>query len=143
MAHKFFVLVADGVPSGEVLPEGLVPSGATGYQVVAIPAYPQDGRKYVPGSPRFEEGVLVASWVEIEDPTYEVRTAIRARNERSNRDARIKAFEWRYARYDRNARLGLPQQDDLAKMDEYVQALADVTEQDGFPWVIDWPVYAP
>jgi hypothetical protein len=143
MTHKLFVLVVDGAPSGDVVPMGFLPADADGYQEVAIPAYPQDGRRYTPGNPRFEEGALIADWIAAEDPTYNPRTFIRARVERENRDARIKAFEWRYTRYERNARLGLPQQDDLAKLDAHVQALADVPSQEGFPWQISWPVYAP
>lgn len=143
MTHKLFVLVVDGVPAGNVTPQGLLPADAEGYQEVLIPAYPQDGRKYVPGNPRFEESALLADWVPVDDPGYAIRTSIRARVERENRDARIKAFEWRYARYERNARLSLPQQDDLAKLDAHTQALADVPSQKGFPWQINWPVYKP
>lgn len=143
MTHKLFVLVVDGVPAGDVTPQGLLPANSDGYQEVAISAYPQDGRKYMPGNARFEQDALKADWVPVEDPAYALRTSIRARSERESRDARIKAFEWRYARYERNARLGLTQQDDLAKLDAYVQALADVPAQEGFPWIIDWPIYAP
>jgi hypothetical protein len=143
MTHKLFVLVVDGVPMGDVVPQGLLSADADGYQEVTIPAYPQDGRKYTPGNPRFQEGALLADWVEIDDPTYAGRTAIRARVERENRDARIKAIEWRYARYERNARTGAAQQDDLFTLDAYVQALADVPAQKGFPWQISWPVYTP
>jgi hypothetical protein len=143
MTHKLFVLVVDGAPSGDVVPMGLLPADADGYQEVTIPAYPQDGRKYMPGNPRFEEEVLLADWVPTEDTTYAVRTSLRARAEREGRDARIKAFEWRYARHARNARLGLPQQDNIEKMDAYVKALADVPSQKGFPWQINWPVYTP
>jgi hypothetical protein len=143
MTHKLFVLVVDGVPAGDVTPQGLVPADAAGYQEVSIPPYPQDGRRYVPGNPRFEGDALMADWLQVEDPGYILRTAMRARAERESRDARIKLVEWRYARYERNARLGLPQQDDMAKLDAYVQALADVPSQEGFPWQIDWPVYTP
>ena len=143
MAHKLFVLVVDGVPTGDVLPQGAVVSGADGYQEVKVPPYPQDGRKHVPGNARFEGDALIADWLPVEDSGYALRTAMRARVEREARDARIKQIEWRYARYERNARLGLEQQDDMAKLDAYVQALADVPSQEGFPWQIDWPVYTP
>ena len=141
----YFVQIIDKAPSGAVLPSGdyRVLEGSAAWEPVKIASYPQDGKRYLPGNPRLEEGVLIADWIEVEDSTHAARTVTRARTERSNRDARIKDFEWRYTRYERNARLGLPQQDDLKKLDVYVQALADVPSQEGFPWQISWPVYTP
>lgn len=55
------------------------------------------------------------------------------------RDQRIAEFEWRYARYARHARLGLDQIDDLTMLDNYAQALADITNQES-PNTIVWPV---
>lgn len=143
MTQKFFVLVVDGVPTGDVVPQGDVLARAPGCQEVSVAPYPQDGKIYRLSPARLEGEDLVADWVAVEDATYAQRTVIKSRLERESRDARIKAFEWRYARYERNARLGLPQQDDIAKLDEYTQALADIPAQEGFPWQINWPVYTP
>lgn len=59
---------------------------------------------------------------------------------RADRDARIAAVAWRYERHARELRLGLTPTDNLAALDAYVQALADVPLQAGFPSTIDWPV---
>ena len=59
---------------------------------------------------------------------------------RSDRDGRITAVAWMYERHARELRLGLPPTDDLAALDTYVQVLADVPTQKGFPSAITWPV---
>ena len=59
---------------------------------------------------------------------------------RADRDRRIEAVMWRYERIGRHYRLGLPMLDDMATLDAYVQALADVPEQPGFPHDVSWPV---
>jgi hypothetical protein len=59
---------------------------------------------------------------------------------RATRDALIDAVAWRYERHTRELRLILVPTDDIAALDAYVQALADVPLQAGFPSAIDWPV---
>lgn len=143
MTQKFFVLVVDSVPAGDVVPQGDVRARDPGYQEVLVAPYPQDGKIYRIGPARIEGDVLVADWLDVPDLTYAQRIIVKSRLERENRDARIKAIEWRYARYSRNARTGAAQQDDIGKLDVYVQALADVPSQEGFPWQINWPIYTP
>lgn len=58
---------------------------------------------------------------------------------RAERTRRMHDFEWRYSRYDRQVRLGVTPTDSLEKMDEYMQALADITNQ-GLGNII-WPEY--
>jgi hypothetical protein len=58
---------------------------------------------------------------------------------RAERDERINAVTWRYERHAREMRLGIPFTDDIAELDEYVQDLADVPEQAGFPQSVEWP----
>lgn len=58
---------------------------------------------------------------------------------RAERDRRMAAAQWRYERLARETRLGLPLSDDLGALDAYMQALADVTDQAGFPAAVDWP----
>jgi hypothetical protein len=60
---------------------------------------------------------------------------------RQLRDIRIDEIMWRVYRHQRQTRLGLPTTDDIAKLDEYIQALCDVPEQEGFPYNIKWPVF--
>lgn len=58
---------------------------------------------------------------------------------RADRDARMNSVLWRIDRNARERRLGLPETDDLGLLDAYVQALADVPKQKGFPLKIKWP----
>lgn len=60
---------------------------------------------------------------------------------RRERDARMADFEWRYARNAREARLGLAASDAIKALDGYMQALAAITEQEGFPTDVVWPVF--
>lgn len=59
---------------------------------------------------------------------------------RAERSARIAAVSWRYERWHRLNRLGLEQIDDIAKLDKYVQALADIPQNQTDPYDIVWPV---
>jgi len=52
---------------------------------------------------------------------------------RAERDIRINAIVWRVERAAREQRMGLALTDDPAVLDTYVQALADVPQQPGFP----------
>lgn len=60
---------------------------------------------------------------------------------RVERDARMADIEWRYYRHAREVRLGISPTDDLATLDAYMQALADVSSQADFPRAIAWPVF--
>lgn len=60
---------------------------------------------------------------------------------RRERDARMADFEWRYARNAREARLGFAESDAVKALDGYMQALAAITEQEGFPSEVVWPVF--
>ena len=62
-------------------------------------------------------------------------------NIRNTRDSKISEIEWRYNRFHRNERLSLPQVDSIAALDEYIQALADITNQTD-PLNIVWPSLA-
>jgi hypothetical protein len=52
----------------------------------------------------------------------------------------MRNFEWRYVRYERQQRLNLTVTDDITAMDQYMQALADITEQTDLD-NLQWPVY--
>lgn len=73
-------------------------------------------------------------------PPVPPTTAELSAKARADRDALIAKVEWRYTRHAREVRLGLPLTDDIAVLDVYVQALADITKQFGFPGVINWPI---
>lgn len=71
-----------------------------------------------------------------ENPAFVDRLweAIRIKRDRFMRDN-----EWRYSRHHREVRLGLTPTEELSSLDEYMQALADVTKQSD-PVNIAWPV---
>lgn len=58
---------------------------------------------------------------------------------RAQRDSMIAAVAWRYERHAREIRMGLKATDSLATLDTYIQELADITSQSGFPNDINWP----
>lgn len=60
---------------------------------------------------------------------------------RKERDQKMRDFEWRYNRYFRQTRLGLPTTDTLDSLDRYMQSLADITDQADLSNVI-WPNYS-
>lgn len=60
---------------------------------------------------------------------------------RIQRDELMKAFEWRYTRYERQVRLGMPPTDNINDLDSYMQGLADITLQSD-PDNIAWPNFS-
>ena len=58
---------------------------------------------------------------------------------RNERDVRFDAECWRVERYQSEIRLGLTPTESIVKLDNYFQSLRDITEQETFPYVIDWP----
>jgi len=65
--------------------------------------------------------------------------AAKARDIREKRTKKMEALASRYERNARQVRLGLPQTDDISKLDLYAQALADISDQPGFPTSVVWP----
>lgn len=59
---------------------------------------------------------------------------------RAERDKRISEVTWRYERYARHDRLGLPQIDNIEDLDKYVQDLADIPQKQTDPYDIVWPI---
>jgi hypothetical protein len=59
---------------------------------------------------------------------------------RQTRDRMMANYDWRYTRYEREVRLGLTPTDDIVQLDAYMQALADITQQED-PYNIVWPDY--
>lgn len=60
---------------------------------------------------------------------------------RPHRDQLISAMDWRVARYNRELRLGLTPTDDIYKIDQYVQRLADLPQLFPDPNTAEWPVF--
>ena len=80
--------------------------------------------------------------VDIEQPsTQYIPDANKWFNIRRQRGILMDAMSYKYERYARNERLGLPQVDKLEDMDTYMQQLADITKGDVD--AIVWPTYVP
>ena len=84
--------------------------------------------------------VLKGKLIPTPPPSIAEQLAMEATIARADRDARIATVQWRYERYARELRLKQKPTDDIAVLDAYVQALADITGQSGFPANINWPV---
>jgi hypothetical protein len=122
--------------------------------VKAYPEYNPETQKIDNPRQYFTDGVAYETMDIIELPKsviYEpspediqLQQELRTRDQwnliRGERDTKMKDFEWRYTRYDRQLRLGEPTVDDLTLMDAYMQALADITTQTD-PFNIIWPMF--
>lgn len=79
---------------------------------------------------------------EVSGLTAEEATAIftaEVENIRQKRDVLINQVAWRVDRYQSEIRLGLTLTDDITKLDEYIQALRDITKQADILNII-WPI---
>lgn len=110
--------------------------------VPAVDSLPHDpkSQKLVPQAPVLVDNRAVT--VRVVDKTPEEiasDTRALAAEVRALRDAKIDAVSWRYERYARQTRLGWPTTDSITALDTYVQILADLPLQTGFPWQVNWP----
>lgn len=98
-------------------------------------------------NPPFVSGIEVlewngTEWVVRDKTAEEIQAEMDAlwSSVRAERDTKISAVTWRYERYARHARLNLPQVDDIANLDVYIQALADIPQTQTDPQNIVWPI---
>jgi hypothetical protein len=121
-------------------PEMLTELGLVNVQVSPRPL--TDAYDYTEQAPELIDGEWRVTWqkdLATPEDVIATRTANVANSQRANRDMLIKETQWRFERYARLARLNQPQIDDITVLDAYVQALADVPEQTGFPFEVVWP----
>lgn len=59
---------------------------------------------------------------------------------RAKRDSLIASVEWRVRRHQDEVALGLEPTEGITPVLQYMQALRDVPQQQGFPDQVDWPV---
>ena len=79
---------------------------------------------------------LEADW---DGTGWVISDEIIAKNIRLKRDTLIKNTIWRIQRYEREVRLGIPLTEPVEPLDIYIQTLADIPQQEGFPSNIIWP----
>lgn len=75
-------------------------------------------------------------------PTDDEKREEKAREIRSERDRLISVVDWRVMRYLTQKEAEIPTDDPehaFGYLLEYVQALRDVPQQEGFPFDVDWP----
>lgn len=82
------------------------------------------------------EGALLQEPPKPEPTNEELASAARLK-----RDSLISDMSWRYERHASEIRLGIDVTDSIESLDSYAQALRDITEQGGFPTVINWPAF--
>lgn len=129
-------LSAINAPSEELSDYGIVPVKLIAQRM------PQDGYDYVFTTPTLVNDVWEAERVKDEntlESTIELRRINLLISSRRDRDLRVQNVMWRVQRYERNKRLNITQVDDLVVLDTYIQDLANLTLQDGFPFDITWP----
>jgi hypothetical protein len=153
---KYAMVDGNGIPSYTIAPsdpkewnEGVTKGGLIAVEIpydtddmalVTGQRYDAASKTWVP-MPARPAGPHVWSaeqggWVDPRTPEQIEREAWAA--VRRRRDGLIHSVAWRYERHARELRLGLPPTDDLAVLDSYVQALADITDQPD-PAAIVWP----
>lgn len=109
---------------------------------VVLQPRPTDAYDYQEQAPQLIDGQWQTTWqkdLTTDQTVMAVRRDNVARSHRRTRDQLIKECQWRFERHARLARLNQTQVDDIAVLDAYVQALADVPEQAGWPFDITWP----
>lgn len=72
--------------------------------------------------------------------TVEDKLNERKANIRAERDNLIQQIEWRLNRHYQELELDLTPTEELRPLLEYIQALRDVPQQEGFPVNVVWPV---
>lgn len=107
------------------------------------------GYKQVPYPPPFNSENQRLTWSYIGESltgddygwlVVNISDAEKAQEVRLTRDKMIENVMWRVYRNQRELRLGLAVTEPISKLDDYIQALCDIPEQQGFPWNVAWPI---
>lgn len=155
--------VADESPLEEgvfLIPAGAIDMSPPEFQARFHHKIKWDGSQFIevenekPAAPVLQEGETLQfdeaawDWVVIPAPAPEpapvpepepITPDQLAAGIRAERGRKISAVAWRYERIARQERLGITPTDNIAVLDAYVQALADITLQPTFPQSVDWP----
>ena len=76
---------------------------------------------------------------ELTEQEVKIRKEELSQKIRLERDEYFDLMYWRVERYQSEIRLGLTPSQDIVKLDSFFQSLRDITKQETFPYVIDWP----
>lgn len=77
--------------------------------------------------------------IPVAESEKESRIQVMWKHVREKRDKLMSDFEWRIQRYNREVALGMVPKDNINTLHEYMQQLADVTNQDD-PFDIQYPI---
>ena len=133
MDYGYFIKWSDDEYDVNVEPD----KRESGYNVVSKELDPygkyelDDVRTYAKEHPEME----LPQWPEIVPTEEEVAAQIK-----SEREYRIQKVRWRVDRHDDEIKLGRNLTEDIKPVLEYIQALRDVPQQEGFPHNIVWPI---
>jgi hypothetical protein len=125
----------DSIPASIAAEFGAVP-----VQISALPAYNRQTQCLEESTPISRDNQWFQNWVvvDLSQEKVQARSLAYAQQIRHERNQRISDFEPRILKALRLQRMGQPHED-LATLDAYVQALADLPQQAGFPYDIQWP----
>ena len=110
------------------------------YPAITISIDPEEQRVITLAEPRIEDGKIVwAEIVNLTDADKQARLADFKRLAEQRRTMLFNQLSWRYERHQRQVRMNLTPSDNIADLDTYAQALADISSQPGYPKNITWP----
>lgn len=108
-------------------------------EVSSIPAPTKDMQLTISGVARSgSKWVREYALTAVDDDLKPIRLASKWKEVRKKRDALMNAFDWRILRHARQVRLGQTPDDDIAVLDAYMAALADITNA-ADPFLVQFP----
>jgi hypothetical protein len=101
------------------------------------------GWRVIEDPPEYDKNNFHLEWIEQGDIYNWVLTPItdeeKSKIIRSDRNQRINNVIWRVERNQREQTLGIDPTEDIMLLHRYIQNLADITKQPGFPSSVEWP----
>lgn len=145
--YFFYTKITDGVPSAPIPGNFPFPGvnkpldahtdaelAAIGFARLQFSAYPQDGYRYIFGTPYQAGDVWKVDWEQQPSPEREANLQKLSKQHRDDRNALLATTDWTQL-----ADAPLTAEQKTAWM-QYRQALRDLPNQPNFPWVVNQPV---
>lgn len=132
---------------GSSLPEVLTDESLSGTGFVTVPPTPSEEAPLATKDLCLRVGALVKTnegWRRqyvlepVQPQEYESRLASKWKEIREKRDALMQEMDWRVLRYQRQVRSNVTPTDDIAVLDAYMNALADITNEED-PFLVTFP----